>query len=143
MSDWTIFGERLSHIMREYDISLRELSRRTGITLTTLHRYATCKRVPKATEIMKCADALGITCDYLLGLSDDPHLSGKGERIISKACDKPKREQGRWEPEFNGMFTGGAYWFKCSECNRIVPDVRNGGWNFCPQCGSDMRGEQE
>lgn len=81
MSEWTIFGERLSHIMREYDVSIRELSRRTGITLTTLHRYATCKRVPKATEILKCANALGITCDYLLGLSDDPHLTGKGEQI--------------------------------------------------------------
>ena len=78
MSDWAIFGERLSHIMREYDVSLRELSRRTGITTTTLCRYTNCKRVPRATEILKCADALGITCDYLLGLSDDPHLTGKG-----------------------------------------------------------------
>ena len=84
MSDWTIFGERLSHIMQEYEVSLRELSRRTGITVTTLHRYATCKRVPRATEIMKCSDALGVTCDYLLGLSDDPHLTGKGERIKGK-----------------------------------------------------------
>lgn len=88
MSEWTIFGERLSHIMREYDVSLRELARRTGITVTTLHRYATCKRVPRATEILKCSDALVITCDYLLGLSDDPHLTGKGERIKGKGGRK-------------------------------------------------------
>lgn len=92
MSDWTIFGERLSHIMREYDVSLRELSRRTGITVTTLHRYATCKRVPRATEIMECSDALGITCDYLLGLSDDPHLTGKGERVKGKGGKKKMSE---------------------------------------------------
>ena len=48
-----------------------------------------------------------------------------------------KRKKGKWNPEFNGAFTGGAYWFSCSECGRIVPDVRNGGWEFCPKCGSN------
>lgn len=81
MSEWTIFGERLSHRMREYDISFGELSRRTGISVTTLHRYATSKRIPRITEFMKCADTLHTTVDYMLGLSDDPHLTGKGERI--------------------------------------------------------------
>ena len=47
-------------------------------------------------------------------------------------------EKGEWIPSFNGEFTGGAYWFHCPECNRIVPDVRNGGWNFCPNCGKPM-----
>lgn len=92
MSDWTIFGERLSHIMREYNVSLRELSRRTGITLTTLQRYATCKRVPRATEILKCANALSVTCDYLLGLSDNPHLTREGERILGKLGKKKMAE---------------------------------------------------
>lgn len=84
MSDWTIFGERLSHRMREYEISFRELSRRTGISVTTLHRYATSKRIPRITEIMKCADTLHTTVDYMLGLSDVPYLTGKGERIAGK-----------------------------------------------------------
>ena len=125
MSDWIVFGERLSHVMREYDISLRELSRRTGITLTTLHRYATCKRVPKATEILKCADALGVTCDYLLGLSDDPHLTGKGERVIGK---------GKWieiAPEEGHEI----YTVKCDQCGRY--DFFE--TNYCGNCGADMR----
>lgn len=50
-----------------------------------------------------------------------------------------QRKRGEWIPAFNGTFTGGAYWFSCSKCNRIVPEVRNGGWNFCPNCGADMR----
>lgn len=56
---------------------------------------------------------------------------------------QPERKKGEWIPEFDGKFTGGAYWFSCSKCKRIVPEVRNGGWNFCPQCGADMRGEQD
>ena len=50
-----------------------------------------------------------------------------------------EQKKGEWIPEFDGKFTGGAYWFSCSKCKRIVPEVRNGGWNFCPQCGADMR----
>ena len=51
---------------------------------------------------------------------------------------QPKRPNGEWIPEFNGNFTGGAYWFSCSKCKRIVPEVRNGGWNYCPNCGAEM-----
>lgn len=50
----------------------------------------------------------------------------------------PERKKGTWELMFNGQFKGGAYWFSCSKCNRIVPEVRNGGWNYCPNCGADM-----
>jgi len=56
---------------------------------------------------------------------------------------QPERKKGEWIPAFDGKFTGGAYWFSCSNCKRIVPDVRNGGWNYCPNCGADMRGEQD
>lgn len=53
-----------------------------------------------------------------------------------------ERKTGEWIPAFNGEYTGGAYWFYCSICNRIVPDVRNGGWEYCPTCGSYNGGEQ-
>ena len=49
-----------------------------------------------------------------------------------------KRKKGEWIPVFDGKFHGGAYWFKCSECSRVV--LRNGGWNFCPKCGAKMNG---
>ena len=54
---------------------------------------------------------------------------------------EPERKKGKWIPMFDGKFCGGAYWFKCSECSRVVPDVRNGGWNFCPNCGSYNGGD--
>jgi membrane protease subunit (stomatin/prohibitin family) len=54
-----------------------------------------------------------------------------------------EQKTGRWIPKFDGQFKGGAYWFYCSECGRIVPDVRNGGWSFCPQCGKKMRGDKD
>lgn len=135
MSDWTIFGERLSHIMRVNGVPLRELERRTGITLTTLHRYATCKRVPRATEILKCADALGVTCDYLLGLSDDPHLTGKGGkkkmaevkrkmdlRTAEYITDKARNDPSVFPIEFCECEKCGADYIEKlgHDCNRVV-----------------------
>lgn len=63
--------------------------------------------------------------------------------ILNLPAAQPERKTGRWISEFNGRYTGGAYWFGCSECGKVVPDVRNGGWNFCPNCGADMRGKQD
>ena len=59
---------------------------------------------------------------------------------LSSAGVQPVRN-GKWIPKFNGQFKGGAYWFDCSVCGRIVPDVRNGGWNYCPNCGATMDGD--
>ena len=54
------------------------------------------------------------------------------------SADVQPVRHGKWIPKFNGQFKGGAYWYDCSVCGRIVPDVRNGGWNYCPNCGARM-----
>ena len=59
------------------------------------------------------------------------------------SADVQPIRNGKWIPKFNGQFKGGAYWFDCSVCGRIVPDVRNGGWNYCPNCGARQDGEQD
>jgi len=52
-----------------------------------------------------------------------------------------KRPQGKWE-SFN------SYYRKCNQCERVVgfdyADPEHGNWfNFCPNCGADMRGEKK
>ena len=68
----------------------------------------------------------------------DGHTEKDVARLLSLSSAEPERKSGRWIPKFDGQFKGGAYWFCCSECERVVPDVRNGGWSFCPQCGAKM-----
>ena len=52
--------------------------------------------------------------------------------------------RGEWE-RYNLTALGtGIEWYRlrCSECKLMpVGDVRN--WNFCPNCGADMRGKSE
>jgi hypothetical protein len=75
-------------------------------------------------------------CEYALNQKDK---SVTPNDIMRFPSAMPKRPKGEWIPEFNGNFTSGAYWFSCSKCNRIVPEVRNGGWDYCPSCGAYMK----
>ena len=81
---WTVFGERLKAELERQGMSYRTFSAKVGLTLTTTCRYAKSERVPRANEILKTAKVLGVTCDYLLGLSDDPHKTSKSEGMEEK-----------------------------------------------------------
>ena len=74
------FAERLTAEIYQQGKTKRELAEKTGITEVTIGRYANGERIPKGPAIVKCAKALGVTCDYLLGLSDDPHKTRKQGR---------------------------------------------------------------
>ena len=69
MTEYNIFAERLKEILSD-KMTQSELSKKTGITEVTISRYANGQRVPKATEIVKIAQALNVSCDYLLGYDE-------------------------------------------------------------------------
>ena len=50
---------------------------------------------------------------------------------------QPERKRGKWEIYVISLFDGVGC--RCSECGfEGVPN-----WDFCPNCGADMRGEQD
>jgi transcriptional regulator with XRE-family HTH domain len=53
--------------------SQRELARICGLGENQIHRYETGKSDPSATHLKLIADKLGVSTDYLLGLSNEPH----------------------------------------------------------------------
>ena len=70
-------------------------------------------------------------CDLCSFDPDDP-LTGLGREI-------PK---GEWEEEHLASTYGGTYTVqRCSRCQCAVPSTPN--YNFCPNCGADMRGDTE
>lgn len=61
-------------------------------------------------------------------------------------CDviEPERKTGRWiGTEYDGYADGNPvyYEWKCSACGCVIEDDEP-TWNFCPNCGADMRSEQ-
>jgi hypothetical protein len=52
---------------------------------------------------------------------------------------QPERKTGRWIQ----LTCDSAEWWYCSECNEKVQMNPWMKYNYCPNCGADMRGEQE
>ena len=75
--------------------------------------------------------------------SAQPDLSGYSDKLWKAAYERGKaealaeRKTGRWEyVDYRGF---GNY--HCSACRTIC--ICNGDYDFCPNCGADMRGEQD
>ena len=65
-----IFQERLSGCMHKKGINGADLAAMTGISGATISRYLNGLRSPSPENIAMLSDALWVTSDYLLGLSD-------------------------------------------------------------------------
>lgn len=57
---------RIAELLAQQKITQKELARRSGITEAAISRYIKGDRAPRGVNLMKIADALGTTTDYLL-----------------------------------------------------------------------------
>ena len=60
-------GDRISRILEEKGITQRELAEKAVITEVSLSRYINGGRMPKGDVIVRISNALGVSCDYLMG----------------------------------------------------------------------------
>lgn len=76
-------------------------------------------------------------CPVINGCTNEQAMEYAGE--IPDNCPlsaEPQRKKGEWD------YTDDMYeTYKCSECGFNTDDYIE--YNFCPNCGADMRGEQE
>ncbi|ANS52576.1 XRE family transcriptional regulator [Bacillus thuringiensis] len=96
-----MFNERLKQLRIEKNLTQQTLAELTDLTKATISRFESNKKTPSRESITKLAKVLHVTTDYLLGLSDDPHLSSqqysdlrkKFDILLQKLEQKPKQEQ--------------------------------------------------
>lgn len=62
-------GARIKTAMLEAGLSQRELAKKAGITEGAVSRYTSGSRTPDTSTVVKLADALEVTTDYILGRS--------------------------------------------------------------------------
>lgn len=91
-------GNRLSDLLRQRNLSQRDLAVRAHTTEATISRYLNDMRVPSVEIIVDIAKALNVTTDYLLGVTDSPTVCGDSSsdenellRCYSCATDDEKR----------------------------------------------------
>ena len=59
---------------------------------------------------------------------------------IIKALNSAEPKRGKWVYDAEVYPLGNPYgYYECDQCGDIVPDKTN----FCPNCGADMRGDEE
>lgn len=66
------FGDRLQSLLNERGLSKSDLARHLNVLPSTISRY-THGRIPDAETLDRIARFFGVTVDYLLGRTDDPH----------------------------------------------------------------------
>lgn len=66
-------GELIRKCRKDAGLTQRELGARSGIAEPTIRKYESNRLNPKIETIQKIASALGVTADYLVGRTNDPH----------------------------------------------------------------------
>ncbi len=79
-------GYRISKARRHMNINQKELALRANITEGSLSRYENDIREPKAAAITQLAEALNVSTDYLLGLTDDMEV--QNNRLSDKSDEE-------------------------------------------------------
>ena len=88
----------------------------------------------------KVCDAYSPTCDewqpHDCGkcYANNCHIADIADHLIANGVTILDR--GEWETQKYPLT-------QCSECYRVRDFVHDHGWNFCPNCGADMRGVTE
>lgn len=68
-----MFAQRLRTLMNEKHLSQLQLSKMAGTTEASMSRYLNERTyMPNASVLMKLADGLGVSIDYLMGLTNIP-----------------------------------------------------------------------
>ncbi|MEL7151212.1 MAG: helix-turn-helix transcriptional regulator [Pseudomonadota bacterium] len=132
-----LFRDRLSQAMSAREESQAGLARTVGVDRSTisqlLNRETT--RLPNAQVVAECADALGVSGDWLLGLSDLPELAVDvlaRSMEVSRADRSPLDDQiFAWQREAAG--------YKIRHVPATLPDMLKTEdmlrWEYTPHLG--------
>ena len=68
--DKETFSHRMKVARMERRMSQEDLAKASGLSVNQIARYEACYSVPGLDKVCRLADALGVTTDYLAGLSE-------------------------------------------------------------------------
>ena len=75
--------------------------------------------------------------------TDAHYPSWYAERLEQLPSAQPERIKGHWIDAVIPNDSGGLPVIVCDKCNTFFPLQFGASHNFCPNCGADMRGEND
>jgi transcriptional regulator with XRE-family HTH domain len=85
----SVFTDRLTEMLERRGMTQRELADKIDKTEVSVSRYVSGQRVPKATVLLKIAQALNVQADYLLGNDSRGGTCAEGWRRMKLTIDLP------------------------------------------------------
>ncbi|MCC7014110.1 MAG: helix-turn-helix transcriptional regulator [Planctomycetes bacterium] len=73
-----LWGSRVASCRAAKGWNQTELAFHANMSAAEISRFENGAREPRVSGLVRLARALGVSADYLLGLSDDPAPRGKG-----------------------------------------------------------------
>lgn len=80
---------RIRALREDRDLRQTDVAKATGIDQKTLSNYETGKTNPDSFAIIKLAEFFGVTCDYLLGVTERNLLNA--DAVLNEIDDIKKR----------------------------------------------------
>ena len=118
------FGERLKNLRNGSGHSLRGVSEKIGIPVSTISNYEQDFRRPDFETLGKFADFFDVSIDYLLGRTEDPH----GEDELPKKVYRIRMNLGKSQEEFAEMVNLTPDEVKAIEEGRLEEEKRWRAW---------------
>jgi len=92
MEDLPIFQERLLLSRRRAGVSQGELAKRTAMYASDISKMERGRMLPTAPRLRRLAEALGVSADYLLGLTNDPPVAGAASPQTTPSAARPRED---------------------------------------------------
>lgn len=80
---------RIKELREDRDLRQTDVAEQVGIDQKTLSNYETGKTNPDSFAIIKLAEFFGVTCDYLLGITERNLLNA--DEVLNEIDDIKKR----------------------------------------------------
>lgn len=97
-----LFGNRLRHLLEEKNISQAHFADRIGITRSRMNNYIMQRSEPDCATLIRIANALDTTIDFLLGRTEHQGLpqtapaNGLPDFLPSRGPDSPRPDPAHW-----------------------------------------------
>ena len=72
-----VFVERLEKLLKDSNISQRDLAQDIGVTESAVSKYLSGDRIPSGDILLNLATAFNTTSDYMLGLYEEDEKADK------------------------------------------------------------------
>ncbi len=132
-----LFRQRLADSMRNRDATQSELARNVNVDRSTISQLLTrdTARLPNAQVVAECAFALGVSSDWLLGLSDMPELAAD---LLAASSQVSEAQRALVDEQISSWHTEAAG-YKIRHVPATLPDMLKTQamlrWEYTPHLG--------